>query len=223
MHSKNQKKMDSWFERENGDPWGYDHSKSIHTRLKKTLSIVKKYFPENFNGCFAEFGCFNGSFTEMLSINFPKAQISAYDVSTIALEKAKINLGSRSNVRLFWLDLESIENHLGVLDRNSDGVFLLECLYYLDRGKRGDVLNKCKEIFPGAIFFCSVPITGANYFSEEEFIALVKNGGGKIIDIKTVSLKSGNGFIQHIQYGIMEAIKLLRSHLANQVCFVFRY
>ena len=85
------------------------------------------------------------------------------------------------------------------------------------------MLNKCKKIFPDAIFFCSVPITGSHYFSEEEFIALVENGGGRVLDIKIVSLKMNNGFLQYIQYGIIEKIKLLRSHLANQVCFVFRY
>jgi len=40
--------MDQWFERENGDPWGYDYSEGIHTGLRKTLSLVNKYFPNDF-------------------------------------------------------------------------------------------------------------------------------------------------------------------------------
>jgi 2-polyprenyl-3-methyl-5-hydroxy-6-metoxy-1,4-benzoquinol methylase len=114
------------------DPWNYENSDYEREKYQRTLEIL----------CDVEFetvleaGCSEGVFTRMMSCLCKS--LTAADISSIALERAKEKNSDRCNIEYICMDLEKEE-----LSGKWDLIVCSEVLYYLDDPQRiGTVRDK---------------------------------------------------------------------------------
>ncbi|HPI38710.1 MAG TPA: class I SAM-dependent methyltransferase [Ignavibacteriaceae bacterium] len=217
---RTQKDFDNWFAQSNGDPWNYN-CKSIKNRLDESLGFVKKYVPVDFTGNLIELGAFNGDFTLKLCNHFRFAKIFANDISEIAIIQAKEKLKSINNVTFVLQDLLNFNS--GNIDgvKKETVIFLLECLYYLKEEERFPAIKNLKDNYPDAPLFCSAPIIGKPYFTEDSLILMMKHAGYYLENFKVLNLRKFGRF-RYLLLPFANIFSAIRKAIANQVIYYFK-
>ncbi len=115
------------------DPWRYD-SPYEQRKYEQTLEML----PDGAIGRALEIGCAEGHFTEMLAGRV--RELTAADISAVALGRAAERCRQRSNVRFLQLDLAGAE-----LPGDMDLIVCSEVLYYLgDRERLEQVARRMR-------------------------------------------------------------------------------
>lgn len=207
-------KFDTWYKSASGDPWGYDHSVVIRSRISQTIDFIRKYCSPDYSGAFVDLGGFDGSVSLQLVKYFEKATIYFNDVSTIAIEKAKKKLAGYSQVHYSLKDMSVFTLEEKPKDVT---ILLLECLYYADDEGRKSTIENISKGFPGAPVFISAPCTGGKYFTKESLAMLMEEHNYELLDHHVLNLKGHLGKIQN------KFIKsLLGKNFPNQIVFLFK-
>ncbi len=128
------RKMNRVFLRKN-DPFGYQDSPYEHSRFDAMQSLIKDRHYANA----LEIGCAEGAFTKKLA-GLCK-NIAAVDISKVAVERAKKNIHSGSNIAFIEADIRRWKPAPDLYDLIIAG----DTLYYLDKSM---VKNQFEDIFP---------------------------------------------------------------------------
>lgn len=209
--------FNNWYNKFNGDPWGYQHS-SVKRRLTSSINFLKKHIPIDYQGSFIELGAFNGDFSYLLASNFKNSTIVVNDISDIALKQAKEKTKIFKNIVYNQNDLAGFQKPENL--KYPLTLLLLECLYYLKNSERETALNNLiNELNLPDVYF-SAPIIGSKYFVEEEILTMFSEHNYQLVDYKILNLKSFS-FLR-LLIPMFNGSKLLRNILSNQVIYFFK-
>jgi len=133
---KNKRCAKEYFEKEfeHEDPFHFFTSGYEQCKYKKEIGLIKnRVIPKRI----LEIGCAEGAHTKLLAEAFPKAQITAVEISSNAIGRAEKNLDEIKNVKLINADIvDYIENFP---NNFFDLIVWSECIYYI-----GDRLTTCQ-------------------------------------------------------------------------------
>lgn len=104
------------------DPWFLSIRKSQSNRFMQSIKLLKRYAPHTQN--LLDVGCALGNFTNILSNAFPKASITAIDISPTAIQKAQ------EKYPHIKFETQTLP-HLPYQDNSLDTICALEILYLL--------------------------------------------------------------------------------------------
>lgn len=112
---------------ENPDPWRFFSSEYEQTKYKRQIDIMKALAasPKRI----LEMGCAEGAHTIMLARAFPRSQITAMDISSLAIARAGNNLAKYLNVKVEQADFTEFLS--GVRDSYFDIIIWSESIYYM--------------------------------------------------------------------------------------------
>ncbi len=94
-------KFDSFY-RANADPWDYWKSQYEIDKYGHQLALARTLVSAR---SVLEIGCSTGSHTRLILEAFPAAQVTAIDISSLAIERAKANLDATGRVRFLAQDI----------------------------------------------------------------------------------------------------------------------
>ncbi|GAB6283447.1 MAG: hypothetical protein STSR0008_22140 [Ignavibacterium sp.] len=220
MKPRTKEEFDNWYIESNGDPWDYK-SKSVQSRILKSLKFIAKYIPISFEGNIIELGSFKGDFTILLAQNFKHSKIYANDISEFALNESKKRTSKFTNIYFIQSDLKNFNNSKIGNNANETILLLLECIYYLKNEERFEAIKNLNDNFPYAPIFLSAPIIGKDYFTEDELINLFKKLNYKLISFEVLNL-SRFSFLRIMMLPFINKSKILRKIFANQTIFYFQ-
>ena len=156
--ARTKEEFDNWFTTSNGDPWNYK-SKGVINRLHKSFNLMKKVVPKTFDGEIYELGAFNGDFTKLIAKYYTTSKIICNDISSVAIQQAKITTRNFSNIKYITCDFLELFD-LGIIGAKNDKIFILiEALYYLNKEERRKVIDNIYLHSPQFIIL-SAPIWG---------------------------------------------------------------
>ncbi len=119
-----------WFEElyRDPDPWKFFTSDYEQRKYERQIAVLKRHRPDPEN--ILEIGCAEGAFTKLLAEHFPKARITAIDLSSAALNRAIENLKSYGD-RVELINDDIVE-YVKILPKNNfDSCVFSETIYYL--------------------------------------------------------------------------------------------
>lgn len=122
-----QKATAAYFERgfKSGNPWDYDERQYENQRLAMLSELLPEHRPQTA----LEVGCAEGHLTQRLHTRWPSTDLRVIDVSSTAIDRARIRVGSSETVRYEVTDLRAwTESYDGP---PLDLVILTDVLYYL--------------------------------------------------------------------------------------------
>ena len=213
--------FDKWFSDNNGDPWNYK-SYEVVERLSTTMFFLKKKI-EKKQYTFIEFGAYNGDFTRHLLNNFEDSSIYVNDISEVAIDQAKKNIGNDPRVKYIVSDMLEFDAGAVVENGTEKIILLIECLYYITEPERALFIERNKKNFPNCKLFISCVITGGKYFTEPDLLSLLKKNDYKLKGIKTLNFRRSFNFeiLRRMISFASNYISPLRRHYAKQVIYYF--
>ncbi|WP_169764358.1 class I SAM-dependent methyltransferase [Campylobacter mucosalis] len=150
------------------DGWGFSFRRSQLFRFKKYIEILKRY---NIKGNILEIGCSTGFFTNILNSSLKEINLTAVDISEVAIDKAKAKYPS------IKFSIDSLPN-LNFKKNTLDCVMVIEMLYYLDDTDKIKSIDKIYNILnknSGGYILVSVNIGEKPYFKLDEIRKLVSS------------------------------------------------
>jgi cyclopropane fatty-acyl-phospholipid synthase-like methyltransferase len=110
------------------DPWKYHTSNYERVKYQRQLEIIKDRNPDPKR--ILEIGCAEGAQTLLLAKQFPKAKITAVEISSNAFKRAEVNIRPLAErIELVNADIAECQNLLR--DEYYDVIVWSESIYYL--------------------------------------------------------------------------------------------
>lgn len=146
--------------------WGFSFRRSQIYRFQKYIDLFKK---NNIKGKILEIGCGTGYFTNMMSKSLRNIDITAVDISQIAIDKARKRF---PNINFA---MDSLPN-INFEDKVFECVTAIEVLYYLDAKEQMESISQIyRAMKENGFFVVSVNIGGKPYFKLDEIRNLVSD------------------------------------------------
>ena len=148
------------------DGWGFSFRRSQIYRFQKYIDIFKK---NNIKGKILEIGCGAGYFTNLMSKALKNIDITAIDISRIAIDKAKRRY---SNIDFNVSRLPNIEFE----NEEFECITAIEVLYYLDVSEQIESISQIyRATKDNGFFVVSVNIGEKPYFKVDEIRNLISD------------------------------------------------
>jgi ubiquinone/menaquinone biosynthesis C-methylase UbiE len=91
------------------DPWSLWSSQYEQSKYIMQIELARQFVdPENI----LEIGCSTGAFTTLLAHHFPRSTITALDISSVAIQKARAKVGESPNIKFEIADIIRFGNNL---------------------------------------------------------------------------------------------------------------
>ena len=148
------------------DGWGFSFRRSQIYRFQKYIDIFKK---NNIKGKILEICCGAGYFTNLMSKALKNIDITAIDISRIAIDKAKRRY---SNIDFNVSRLPNIEFE----NEEFECITAIEVLYYLDVSEQIESISQIyRATKDNGFFVVSVNIGEKPYFKVDEIRNLISD------------------------------------------------